>query len=142
MCKGSLAVFLRVCATRCPGACDNATTVCTIGKPSVAIVMCGNEGLRDLAFPVLTLGANDRREGYRRCPVCVCVCVCACVRACVRACMRVCVYVGVCVPILIFHLTHWNHKREIPTDSSQYRSNFAAWLHATKFKEFSFGAYS
>ena len=26
----------------------------------------------------------------------------------------------VCVSALICRLTHWNHKREIPTDSSQY----------------------
>ena len=25
---------------------------------------------------------------------------------------------------LICHLTHWNHKREIPTASSQYRNHF------------------
>ena len=30
----------------------------------------------------------------------------------------------VCVSALICRLTHWNHKREIPTDSSQYRNHF------------------
>ena len=31
-----------------------------------------------------------------------------------------CVCMYVCVFVLICHLTHWNHKRVIPTDSSQY----------------------
>ena len=35
----------------------------------------------------------------------------------------VCVCVCVCVSALICRLTHWIHKREIPTDSSQYRNN-------------------
>ena len=46
----------------------------------------------------LTLGAHACSEGYCSCPVCVYVCV--------------------CVSALICRLTHWNHKREIPTDSS------------------------
>ena len=37
-------------------------------------------------------------------------------------CMYVCVYV--CVSTHTCHLTHWNHKREIPTDSAQYRDRF------------------
>ena len=52
--------------------------------------------------PLLTLGMHARSEGYFSCPVCVYVCVSA----------------------LIFRLTHWNHKSEIPTDSSQYRNDF------------------
>ena len=35
-----------------------------------------------------------------------------------------CACVYVCVFTLICHLTHWNHKRELPTDSSQYRNHF------------------
>ena len=31
-----------------------------------------------------------------------------------------CVYVYVCVFALICRLTHWNHKSEVPKDSSQY----------------------
>ena len=49
---------------------------------------------------LLTLGAHARSNGYCSCPVCVYVCVC------------------VCVSTLICRLTHWNHKRDIPTDSS------------------------
>ena len=30
----------------------------------------------------------------------------------------------VCVSIHTCRLTHWNHKREIPTDSAQYRDRF------------------
>ena len=41
-------------------------------------------------------------EGYCSCPVC----------------MYVCVSTHTC------RLTHWNHKREIPTDSAQYRDRF------------------
>ena len=36
----------------------------------------------------------------------------------------VCMYVHVCVSTQTCHLTHWNHKREIPTDSTQYRDRF------------------
>ena len=53
---------------------------------------------------------------------------------CVRMCMSILLTIGahvqrvlqylvcmyVCVFALICRLTHWNHKREIPTDSSQY----------------------
>ena len=44
-----------------------------------------------------------RSEGYCSCPVC----------------MYVCVYL--CVSTHTCRLTHWNHKREIPTDSAQYK---------------------
>ena len=38
-----------------------------------------------------------------------------------RACAARVIVLGLlCVFALICHLTHWNHKREIPTDSSQY----------------------
>ena len=47
-----------------------------------------------------------RSEGYCSCPVC----------------MYVCVYV--CVSTHTCRLTHWNHKREIPTDCVQYRDRF------------------
>ena len=50
-----------------------------------------------------------RSEGYCSCPV---LCVC----------MYVCMYV--CVSTHTCRLTHWNHKREIPTDSAQYRDRF------------------
>ena len=40
------------------------------------------------------------------------------------ACMYVCVYVYVCVSTHTYRLSHWNHKREIPTDSAQYRDHF------------------
>ena len=30
----------------------------------------------------------------------------------------------VCVSTHTYRLTHWNHKREIPTDSAQYRDRF------------------
>ena len=44
---------------------------------------------------------------------------------CMYVCMYVCVYViCVCVSTHTCHLTHWNHKREIPTDSAQYRDRF------------------
>ena len=36
----------------------------------------------------------------------------------------VCVSLCVCVSALICRLTHWNQKREIPTNSSQYGNNF------------------
>ena len=39
----------------------------------------------------------------------------------VGLCVCMCVYV--CVFALICCLTHWNHKREIPTDSSQHRNH-------------------
>ena len=54
----------------------------------------------------LTLGTHVRSEGYCSCPVCVCM------------------YVYMCVSALICRHTHWNHKRKIPTDSSQYRNHF------------------
>ena len=38
--------------------------------------------------------------------------------------LGLCVCVCVCVSALICRLTHWNHKREIPTDSSQYGNDF------------------
>ena len=42
-----------------------------------------------------------------------------------RACAAKVQYlVCVCVFALICHLTHWNHKREIATDSSQYGNYF------------------
>ena len=37
-------------------------------------------------------------------------------------CMYVCMYV--CVSTHTCRLTHWNHKREMPTDSAQYRDHF------------------
>ena len=37
-------------------------------------------------------------------------------------CMYVCVYV--CVTTHTCRVTHLNHKREIPTDSAQYRDRF------------------
>ena len=42
------------------------------------------------------------------------------------SCVYVCVYVCmcVCVPTHICRLTHWNQKREIPTDSVRYRDRF------------------
>ena len=62
-------------------------------------------------IPVLiTLGAHARSEGYCSCHVCVCMCVSA----------------------LICRLTHWNHKREIPTDSSQYRNHFIFFANFAK----------
>ena len=33
------------------------------------------------------------------------------------------VCICVCVFTLICRVTHWNHKREVPTDSSQYRND-------------------
>ena len=51
----------------------------------------------------LTLGAHHS-EGYIVLGLCVCV--------------------FVCVSALICCFTHWNHKREIPTDSSQYGNDF------------------
>ena len=59
-----------------------------------------------LFLVLLTLDTHARSEGYCSCPVCVCVCVC------------------VCVSTVICRLTHWNHKREIPTESLQYRNHF------------------
>ena len=50
--------------------------------------------------------------------LCVCMYVCMCV------CMCVCVSTHIC------RLTHWNHKREISTDSAQYRDRL-------KFADFS-----
>ena len=48
-------------------------------------------------------------KGYCSCPVC----------------MYVCMYVCMCVVSThTCRLTHWNHKREIPTDSVQYRDRF------------------
>ena len=35
-----------------------------------------------------------------------------------------CVCMCVCVSTHTCRLTHWNHKREIPTDSAQYRDRF------------------
>ena len=35
-----------------------------------------------------------------------------------------CVCMYVCVSTHTCRLTHWNHKREIPTDSAQYRDHF------------------
>ena len=55
-----------------------------------------------LLLPLLTLGAHAHSEGYCSCLVCMCV--------------------G--VSTLICRLTHWNHKRDIPTDSLQYRNHF------------------
>ena len=63
-----------------------------------------------------------RSEGYRSCPVC----------------MYVCVYV--CVSTHTCRLTHWNHKREIPTDSAQYRDRFADFPKNASLK--SYGLYT
>ena len=41
-------------------------------------------------------------------------------------CMYVCMYVCVSTPTC--RLTHWNHKREIPTDSAQHRDRFNFFL--------------
>ena len=46
---------------------------------------------------LLTLGPHAQR-GYCSCPLCVFALIC--------------------------HLTYWNHKSEVPTDSSQYRKDF------------------
>ena len=42
-------------------------------------------------------------------------------------CMYVCMYVCMCVCVSTYtcRLTHWNHKREIPTDSAQYKDKNA-----------------
>ena len=47
-----------------------------------------------------------RLDGYSSCRVCMYVCVC------------------VCVTTHNCHLTHWNHKTEIPTCSQQYSNRF------------------
>ena len=49
---------------------------------------------------------------------------CACAARVIVLGLCVCVCVCVCVSALICRLTHWNHKREIPTDSSQYGNDF------------------
>ena len=54
------------------------------------------------------------------------------------SCVYVCVYV--CVSTHTCRLTHWNHKREIPTDSAQYRDRFKNVAHFPKnasFKSYS-----
>ena len=58
-----------------------------------------------------TVIINPRRACAARVTVVV-LCVC------MYVCMCVCVSTHTC------RLTHWNHKREIPTDSAQYRDRF------------------
>ena len=78
----------------------------------------------------LVLFINPRRACAARVTVVV-LCVCMCV--CVYVCMYICVYV--CVSTHTCRLTHWNHKREIPTDSAQYRDRFkfACFTSCTSF---------
>ena len=60
---------------------------------------------QDLATPLSFI--NPRRACAARVTVvvlCVCMCVCVSTHTC--------------------RFTHWNHKREIPTDSAQYRDRF------------------
>ena len=45
-------------------------------------------------------------------------------RACTARVTVVVLCVYVCVSTHTCRLTHWNHKREIPTDSAQYRDRF------------------
>ena len=59
---------------------------------------------------------NPRRACAAR--VTVVSCVYVCVYVCMYVCMCVCVSTHTC------RITHWNHKREIPTDSAQYRDRF------------------
>ena len=58
---------------------------------------------------------NPRRACAARVTVVV---LCVCVYVCMCVCMCVCVSTHTCC------LTHWNRKREIPTDSAQYRDRF------------------
>ena len=45
-------------------------------------------------------------------------------RVTVAVCVYVCVCMCVCVSTHICRLTHWNHKTEIPTNTSQCRHRF------------------
>ena len=45
-------------------------------------------------------------------------------RACAARVTVVYMYVCMCVCVCVHSYTHWNHKREIPTDSAQYRDRF------------------
>ena len=77
----------------------------------------------------VTVLVNPRRACAARVTVGV-LCVCMCV--------YVCVYV--CVSTHTCRLTHWYHKREIPTDSAQYRDRFKNVAHFpknTSFKSYS-----
>ena len=51
-----------------------------------------------------SIGHRARASAARVTVVVLCVCVCVSTHTC--------------------RLTHWNHKREIPTDSAQYRDRF------------------
>ena len=62
-------------------------------------------------YPTLVVFVNPRHACAARVTVvvlCVCMYVCMCV----------------CVSTHTYRLTHWNRKREIPTDSAQYRERF------------------
>ena len=63
----------------------------------------------------VTVLVNTRRACAARVTVVV---LCVCIYVCMYVCMYVCVSTHTC------RLTHWNHKREIPTDSAQYRDRF------------------
>ena len=58
--------------------------------------------------------------------ICIYVCIYVFMYVYMYLCMYICIYVCiyVCVFALIFCLTHRNHKREIPMDSSQYGNHF------------------
>ena len=83
--------------------------LCLCGNPYVCveILVCVETLVCVKTFVCVETLVNPRHACAARVTVvvlCVCMCVCVSTHTC--------------------RLTHWNHKREIPTDSAQYRDRF------------------